>query len=445
MLGPVLKQNPRTAPQDGYAVAPKGPSRRVMLFAEGVTLAHVARPLAIASALVQRGHHVTLAVDDRYARLTFNAPFRVVTAPGIEPARFLAALARGRPVFDVATLRRYVRDDLRLIEQEKPDVVIGDFRLSLAVSARRAGVPYAAISNAYWSPAHRPAQFPLPVLPFTSFVPLGVARLMFRTAQPLAFSLHARPMEQLRREHGLPALGGDLQRAYTDSDRTLYADVPEMYSAEGAAAECFLGAMPWSPSVERPSWWNEWEQFKGDRIYVTLGSSGAAHLTGRLLQALANLPVLVAVSTAGRMLAGPLPANARQAAYLPGSEMSRNSALVVCNGGSPATQQALMEGVPVVGVCSNMDQFMNMQSVERAGAGVVVRADRAGLADVRATLRAALADAGLINRARAWKPVFARHDFAAAVERHVQALTELGAARPTASASGRSADPSAAS
>ena len=49
--------------------------------------------------------------------------------------QFLAALAAGRPVYHAETLRSYVRDDLSLLESVDPDIVVGDFRLSLAVSA----------------------------------------------------------------------------------------------------------------------------------------------------------------------------------------------------------------------------------------------------------------------------------------------------------------------
>ena len=34
-----------------------------------------------------------------------------------------------------------------------------------------------------------------------------------------------------------------------------------------------------------------------------------------------------------------------------------------------------MLGVPVIGVASNLDQFLNMQAIERAGAGLTLRAD----------------------------------------------------------------------
>ena len=51
---------------------------------------------------------------------------------------------------------------------------------------------------------------------------------------------------------------------------------------------------------------------------------------------------------------------------------------MVCNGGSPTVTQALLAGKPVLGLCSNMDQFLNMRSVEASGAGIMLRADRIG-------------------------------------------------------------------
>jgi hypothetical protein len=52
-------------------------------------------------------------------------------------------------------------------------------------------------------------------------------------------------------------------------------------------------------------------------------------------------------------------------AYLPGNQAAARADLVVCNGGSPTTFQALSEGVPVLGIPGNLDQFLNMHYLER--------------------------------------------------------------------------------
>ena len=110
-----------------------------------------------------------------------------------------------------------------------------------------------------------------------------------------------------------------------------------------------------------------------------------------MLAALADLPVQVMATTAGRPAPTQVPANAQVHDYLPGDRAAARAALVVCNGGSLAVQQALAAGVPVLGVASNMDQFLNMGPVVDAGAGRLIRADRLSVAGLRAACQ------GLLN------------------------------------------------
>ncbi|MFV3649013.1 glycosyltransferase, partial [Mycobacterium tuberculosis] len=111
-------------------------------------------------------------------------------------------------------------------------------------------------------------------------------------------------------------------------------------------------------------------------VYATLGTSGGRNLLQLVLNALAELPVTVIAATAGRSDLKTVPANAFVADYLPGEAAAARSAVVVCNGGSLTTQQALVAGVPVIGVAGNLDQHLNMEAVERAGAGVLLRTER---------------------------------------------------------------------
>ena len=309
----------------------------------------------------------------------------------ISSQQFLQALASGSPVYDTATLRSYVQDDLKLIAQLKPDLIVGDFRLSLSVSARLAGIPYIAITNAYWSPYYAVTRFPLPVLPMTRFLPLSIAGAIFNLARPLAFGLHCNPLNRVRIENGLPSLGYDLRRVYTDADCTLYADIPELFPTENLpSTHHYLGPILWSPPVAKPAWWDD---VPIDRpiIYLSLGSSGQTRLLPTILEALADLPVTVIAATAGAAIPQHIPTNVFIADYLSGTEAAARANLVICNGGSPTSQQALAAGVPVLGIASNMDQFLNMGAIVEAGAGVLLRADRLDAGAVRAAVTEMLA------------------------------------------------------
>jgi UDP:flavonoid glycosyltransferase YjiC (YdhE family) len=388
----------------------EGPGRRkVLFFAEAVTLAHIARPVALATALDPARYEVVLATAPRYQDLWRDLPIRIRPIQSITGARFLDALARGRPLYDEATLRGYVGEDLRVIEEVAPDLVVGDFRLSLSVSTRRAGVPYLSVTNAYWSP-YAPRHFPMPDLPLARRLGVPIASAVFRVARPLAFSLHTRPLNRVRRAYGLPSYGSDLRRSYTDADQTLYADVPEMVPTVGLPpTHHYLGPILWSPRTETPSWW---DGLAPDRpvVYVTMGSSGSVGLLSVVLDALSDLPVVVVAATLGQALPRPVPRNALTADYLPGEAASARASLVVCNGGSPTTHQALAAGVPVLGLASNMDQHLNMIAVERLGAGELIRTDRATATAVRASAVRLLGDPGYAASAGKMARVFAEYD-----------------------------------
>jgi UDP:flavonoid glycosyltransferase YjiC (YdhE family) len=363
--------------------------KRVLLFAEAVTLAHVARPLALAEGLDAGRYDIAMACSSRYHHFFKDKSWQLTPLQSIGSQQFLRALSRGSPVYDTQTLRQYVKDDIEIIRKINPDVIVGDFRLSLSVSARIVGIPYITITNAYWSPYYTGSEFPLPVLPMTKALPLGLAEAIFRFTLPLALILHCAPMNRVRRENGLASLGSELQRIYTDADYVLFADMPELFpTARRPAGHQYLGPILWSPPVPKPVWWDHLPTDK-PIIYLTLGSSGQAGILPAILDVLSKLPVTVIAATV-EDYARPMPRNVYSASYLPGTEAARLSRLVICNGGSPTSSQALAAGVPVLGIASNADQFLNMEALARAGVGRVLRADRLGGNAIEAAVKTLL-------------------------------------------------------
>lgn len=356
---------------------PGTPERKRLLFvSEAVTLAHVARPAALFACVDPLHFDAYLACDPRSHRFLTISPDRLLSIQSIDSKLFAERLRRGRPVYLAPTLRAYVLADLALIESIKPDLIVGDFRLSLSVSARVVGVPYACITNAYWSPYARGRSLPLPVLPWTRYAPIALAQRAFDLVQTLALAPHCRPLNAVRAEYGLHPLPERLQSIYTDADHVLYADAPELFPLPRAPANhLHLGPVLWSPPMALPAWWDD---LPGDRpvVYVTMGSSGSAGLLEVVIDALAGLDLSIVAATAG----APIPLNRWRnvwlADYLPGERVAARASLVVCNGGSPTSQQALAAGRPVIGICGNMDQMLNMRVLAAAGAGISLRADR---------------------------------------------------------------------
>ncbi len=370
--------------------------RRILFFSEAVTLAHVARPYLLATALDRSCYEVFFAGHPRYKALMGDVPFVWHDIATIPSEQFLAALAHGTPVYNAATLRGYVREDLELIDRVNPDVIVGDFRLSLSVSARLRRKPLVTITNAYWSP-YAKQSYVVPELPLTKLFGAQVGQAIFDLTRPLAFAYHCLPLNAVRREFGLPSLGFDLRRIYTDADYVAYADVPEIAPLiDPPPSHFYVGPLTWSPAIELPTWWEALPEDK-PIVYVTLGSSGTSKLLPVVLEALQDLPVTVIVATAGTNTVAAIAPNIFMAEYIPGLTAARIASLVICNGGSPTSYQALAEGKPVIGIASNLDQYLNISRVEEAGAGKLLRAGQLSARLVRQTAVRVLHDQGMTD------------------------------------------------
>lgn len=369
----------------------------MLFFAEGATLAHVARPLMLAKELDATQFDVTLCRPEAFSKLTAGLPFPVLGLECQDAKIFAQKLAHGSPLYDFSTLCRYVDEDLSLIDQIKPDVVIGDFRLSLSVSARLRSIPYIAICDAYWSP-ERPLRPPLPVFKFTRYAPIHLAEFIFRRIAPFAFHLHALPLERLRKKFGQPSLGYDLRRCYTDADLRLFANFPALFPEVSAHKGAdFIGPIAWSPDFDADL---DYLSGNGPLTYITMGSSGNPQIIESIVPILEQSGSRIVIATAGKPLQlKPKRPTTQIFDYLPGSVVCQHANLVICNGGSPTTNQALSCGVPVLGIAQNMDQFLNMEAIVTFGAGLMIRADRAHPTQLRQAIKLLTGDPKYAARA----------------------------------------------
>jgi UDP:flavonoid glycosyltransferase YjiC (YdhE family) len=386
-----------------------GARKKILFVGEAMTLGNVARPLALACALDPDLYEVSFACDPRFQGLYPDLPFPTRAIHSISSQQFLRALAAGSPIYDAETLRRYVREDLEVIEESSPDAVVGCFRLSLAISARLANLPYLGITNACWSPYRAES------LPFVNPVLNMVGPQSLLTAvKPLALAYHSLPFNKVCRENGVPTVGFDVRRVFTEADHALYSDVPELFPTSNLPTNHhYLGPIEWSAGVE-PPWWDRVPADKPE-IYVTMGSSGRSDLLPKILDALSDLPVSLLVATAGRLDPGRLPSNVFAAKFLPGKRAAARARLVLCNGG-PTALQALSVGAPVIGVAGNMNQTWNMEAIQKSGAGELLRAAELDAKTLRATVKKMLARSSYAQAAVALASTFSKYDPARRLE-----------------------------
>jgi UDP:flavonoid glycosyltransferase YjiC (YdhE family) len=105
-----------------------------------------------------------------------------------------------------------------------------------------------------------------------------------------------------------------------------------------------------------------------------------------------------------------MPHNVYVADYLPGMEICRLASVVVCSGGSATAYQALSQGTPVVGIWSNLDQYLTMMIIERAGAGLGCRASNSDPPTIQHVISTVLQDSRYRARAAEIAEKFSSYD-----------------------------------
>lgn len=146
-----------------------------------------------------------------------------------------------------------------------------------------------------------------------------------------------------------------------------------------------------------PEWWPDVER-AGAVVHVTQGTfdnTDLDQLIAPTLEALADrddLLVVVATGRSGQRLAGPIPANARVADWLPYSALMPHVGAMVTNGGYGGVQYALSQGVPLVVAGETSDKAEVAARVEYTGVGIDLGTSTPSAAAIGAAVERVLGD-----------------------------------------------------
>jgi UDP:flavonoid glycosyltransferase YjiC (YdhE family) len=384
--------------------------RRILFMAEGITMTHFARPAALAESLNEDEYEIAFWTPRRYHRLLRQPLSQLGDLRTIDPAGFLEALAHGRCLYTTSALFDYVLDDLRIFDAFRPDLVIGDFRLSLSISAPLRRIPFASIFNAQWSPYRRQPAV-VPELPLTRWISPRLLGHISAALRPAFYALHARPVNILRRHFKLPFLSHDLREIYTAGDLVFYPDVPEFVPlSHKPPHHHFIGACSWSPAIPRPQWWEDVMAGSRPKIFVSLGSSGPLKALPAVIEAASQLGIDVLLSTSGRECAFRKSPRVHVANLLPYEESARNCVFVVSHGGTGGLYPALSAGTPMLAIPSNIDSHLSAHLLEESRAGLSVRVESASCRRIQNAMSRLLSERSFKNAALKWSRTFASCD-----------------------------------
>lgn len=339
---------------------------RVLLMAEAVTLAHVGRVLAVKKALVKYPVECHVAFDRRFERFT-QGESNYHHLPSIEPQTFIERVNSSQFPYTQEELNRNVQEDLKLLIQLQPKLVIGDFRISLAISARIANIPYFSLTNGYWLEECSlgsvvPDHFLLRRLP------KSVAKFLFKLLSPLTFYIEALPFNRMVSRYEIQSAKGSMLQVYTQADHRLIVEPPDWIPVRNASHLTFIGPVRWQPDVAKPDWLAQVD-WTIPTIYVSVGSSGSLQLIYQVLAAVEGLFVQVIISGVQSIDRTKYSTRVYCAPFIANSDVLERAQIFISNGGSLSMVDALQFGKPVIGIISNYDQILNCAVMKLKGIG----------------------------------------------------------------------------
>ena len=368
-------------------------SLRAFIGAGGVP-GHAYPAFALARALVERGHEVTIETLEcwRHVVVDLGAAFRAAPQRIVFPGP--AGPEDTDP--DFATV---VRGLLPVFEELDPCVVITDtFGIAPAIAAELAGRRTATLVPHPWS------DYRGIVPPWSSgFLPP-------RTRLGRAAWLVADVAEEIRRHRGKARddrmrdqLGLSRRRrggATLSDELVLVATYPQLeYPLPRPPAVRIAGPMLYErphPDVELPP---------GDDplvlVAASIGLDRGRSLLGAALDGLAGEPVrvLATVNEHGARWPGPVPANARVVDWISYAQVLPEASAVITRGGHGTIARALADGVPVLACPAGGDQAENATRLAWAGAGMMLPRRLVAPGPIRLATRRLLSEPGFSARA----------------------------------------------
>jgi MGT family glycosyltransferase len=390
---------------------------------------HVHPNIAIARALVERGHQVAFYTGGSIAASLEREGLRVFPFRALQEDRITEAVL----ALDALSLEwRRARE----LKAKLRDWLLGsvDAQLQDLQDVVKRWTPDAFVCDpAMWGPLlvlHETARVPLAVMSYVAacMLPgpegpiLGVAlpkaagpfSRMGRRALHVVAGMVAADVRKganaIRARHGLAPMAGTVT-AYGGRMPLYIVPSSRLYDRQRSdlpASVHYVGPCHWDKPADSvpPAWLTEMPS-DVPLVYVTEGTmhSKPAFVLRTALEALATLPVRVVVTTGkhrdpASLDLGPIPANARVERFVPHSQLFPRTNLVLTTGGTGTVLAALSAGIPLVIVPTAWDQPENAWRVAEAGAGLRIPAGHCTPDVVRRAVQQVMGDDSFARRAR---------------------------------------------
>ncbi len=343
-------------------------NRRVLILAEGGTLAHPTRCAKLAALVARSGAEVVYGTSAEYLPYIGDLPgVEKITISSPPTAEVLKRLDTGKFFTTTAELESQFHENIQLLERFAPTAAIGDVRMTLPMACKSQGVPCLTLVNQHWSTYVR-SRYPVPDSAPTRLFGVQLASMFSRWLTPLLLTRAIDPLNQVRERHGFPKYRS-MREAYCDGDFVLYVGLPQQALPSFPANHVMVGPLVWESTMANGDADQELMEVEGPAVFVSLGSSGDQTLVPRIAKAFSDWPgTLIVTHAAPDTILKIRPRRTIVRKFIPVGSALRVTDLMIGNGGTATILAALTTGKPYLALYTNLDQALSVEEYARTGA-----------------------------------------------------------------------------
>jgi UDP:flavonoid glycosyltransferase YjiC (YdhE family) len=339
--------------------------RKRILFFPFELFSHYSRTLMLAQA-VGDIHEVIFQDSLKYSGLLNQFNFPVFKCNHFDAEKILVHSKKfSFDWIEEEDLEALLLDQIRILKEYKPDIVIGDAVWTLKMAAEYCGIQYISLLNAYLSPKYKEIRC-LPknhiAQKYRNKLPGFFFNAMVKLGEAYAHRKYHSPFKKLRKKYNLKKV--KLLPEELSGDLTLICDHPDLFPLNNYSnGHISLGPVFYRNNSKEELFLPELNR---KTILISMGSSGETEKI-RIF----NNPLFECYDfiVTGESHNHGFSSNFTFRNFINLDKVLPKVNLLICHGGNGTIYHGLKHHIPILAIPSHFEHEWNMQQIKKSGLG----------------------------------------------------------------------------
>jgi UDP:flavonoid glycosyltransferase YjiC (YdhE family) len=258
-------------------------------------------------------------------------------------------------------------DQVKVIKELRPAVVLGDMAPTLKMAAEKTGVFYISLLNGYMTRYYAyvrrmPESYPLYKL--FNLLPASLHAYFTGIGENIYFHDIHRPFRKIRSRAGLSSKDSYMQEM--EGDLNLVCDLSELFPQKEVPGNYLFVPPLFHPANDNDSAVINKLDINKKTLLINMGSTGNWKKVAFLNKPAYQKYNIVTAGDKEKIISG---AHVTSCHFINNHPLLEAVDLVICHGGNGTSYQAFSYGIPVLCLTSNLEQDYNTDGIERCHLG----------------------------------------------------------------------------